>query len=1113
MKTFPRIHSLSALKLRHHQAFDYAFHPLRTDFTGESGCGKSIIADLLQLIFIGPKEFQSATQGLEGERLPDGQNGLLMPGEPLGYAFLNIQLADGEFIVIGVQIENVRPGVRLFVIQASFDFDDRLVPFTEPFTYKNFQDDERVLRLDELADIVEKQGFGLKSYPSVRAYHALLYRNEILPIDLTLSDQTLKTYASIIQAFSRRKSLDPKKPKELQEFLFGNEKAQAFWRQYQNLIKSLQRDEDDYKFDRGKVEQIQEKDAALISLRQRQETYHRAKFDFFKARLNDSFRNRLQAKSILKTAFEHCSDAYSTLLFWRRYCQQQGEKLRNRREPLQQAEQDALAALENSRGPFQRFKTVQGWLLDLRCEALDLPDQFKNQNELNKAKRYYHSLQNLLNGKNLWTSFVDSGWTHGWDAGSEWATQKLLEIQTDFDHRESLLDFSDIHNPDSLGHWAYHYPHSLDRESVSTLMGMVNLSTSKPVLAKIRDQFLPNPDKFFQSLPVTLREIGGFWLDLGGIYEYFPYRDDCFNDLHQPEERKIFLKKWNIDLSGEIKELKKRHSSLEVLRLLLINLENRNDVLAAYTKRDLLNGFSFYGGFGISPEEFNRHFECHANADAIVKTHKEAELKYREARSQVETTETDLGRLTDLFNDFDHAFNSYDKTVEHIEEYLANYIDDFPKPAWKAPKVHLDFKENFQASRTALRERQGALVSLSEWQRLQNAWTQAEQDFSDAEQGYQSAYGTPPELPLPEYSGDLSAWQSNYSVAKVGYETEYKHVVQRFLPDNAHELEGSFDFIDLVRHLFPGLLGQNVTEAGALTRITEQLKEILQRIRELNKRRLNALSELLREVDDARQEIGRSVRHIERFFENEAHIITGGNRVKLSLDPSLSYPIDWIYQFRRELSESEEFAKRFVDQITLEEKLIAAYQACGGILREVKVQDLLNPNSYQQLDFSMVSAHDSDQKNVGSTGQTYAAIALLCIARLSLIGQKKRKGVRFMPIDEAEGLGSNYDMLYQIARTSDYQLVSLSIGLIGAFSEGNQYVYMLQRDFESSEPINYTPFAILSRADLNDLDRLDDTENDEDEFGSGINSTEDHSNEDSREENKNEIQEDNEPTT
>ena len=68
MKKYPRIYSLSTIGIIHHQKNDYIFHPYCTDFIGDSDSGKSIIADLLQLIFVGSSVFRSATIPVKARR-------------------------------------------------------------------------------------------------------------------------------------------------------------------------------------------------------------------------------------------------------------------------------------------------------------------------------------------------------------------------------------------------------------------------------------------------------------------------------------------------------------------------------------------------------------------------------------------------------------------------------------------------------------------------------------------------------------------------------------------------------------------------------------------------------------------------------------------------------------------------------------------------------------------------------------------------------------------------------------------------------------------------------------------------------------------------------------
>ena len=107
MKNYPRIYSLSTLGLIHHYENDYLFHNMRTDFVGDSGSGKSIIADLLQLIFVGSEMFESATRTMDEKRELDGLV-LRTPhkGIDIGYAFLNIEIQSRHYIVIGCYLES-----------------------------------------------------------------------------------------------------------------------------------------------------------------------------------------------------------------------------------------------------------------------------------------------------------------------------------------------------------------------------------------------------------------------------------------------------------------------------------------------------------------------------------------------------------------------------------------------------------------------------------------------------------------------------------------------------------------------------------------------------------------------------------------------------------------------------------------------------------------------------------------------------------------------------------------------------------------------------------------------------------------------------------------------
>lgn len=65
-----------------------------------------------------------------------------------------------------------------------------------------------------------------------------------------------------------------------------------------------------------------------------------------------------------------------------------------------------------------------------------------------------------------------------------------------------------------------------------------------------------------------------------------------------------------------------------------------------------------------------------------------------------------------------------------------------------------------------------------------------------------------------------------------------------------------------------------------------------------------------------------------------------------------------------------------------------------------------------------------------------------------------------MAIDEAEGIGSNFDMLSKIAKRFDYQIISLSINP-NKLKKENQYIYRLTK-IEEEERANHHPSVIFS---------------------------------------------------
>jgi len=92
MSNYPKIYSISTVGVRQHENADYLLHNVRTDFTGNNGLGKSLIADLLQLIFVPLRdEWKPGTEGLDKEERKIETIPLERDWISHAYSFLNIE--------------------------------------------------------------------------------------------------------------------------------------------------------------------------------------------------------------------------------------------------------------------------------------------------------------------------------------------------------------------------------------------------------------------------------------------------------------------------------------------------------------------------------------------------------------------------------------------------------------------------------------------------------------------------------------------------------------------------------------------------------------------------------------------------------------------------------------------------------------------------------------------------------------------------------------------------------------------------------------------------------------------------------------------------------------
>ncbi len=292
MSNYPRIFSLSTIGIKQHFNADYLIHPYRTDFSGESGSGKSMVSDMIQLILVGSGDFASSTKGNK----PREVKGMLLPNKGKstfrGYTFMNIEIKPNQYLVIGAYIESTSNQSQLFIMQRGYDWDEPL-PFNTPVYNRHLIFDDKIFPLNDITSKIEDSGNGILKRFKRSEYHQKLYDIGILSYDLTKKD-ILRSYGSILRSFSRGKGFDVDSY-SLKNFLFGSEDQNSIKSKYENEIRNINTDFHDHKRYSDEINLIKEKRSSIKDVVKRYSSfiklfkdYSRTKFAYWNSQKEEA---------------------------------------------------------------------------------------------------------------------------------------------------------------------------------------------------------------------------------------------------------------------------------------------------------------------------------------------------------------------------------------------------------------------------------------------------------------------------------------------------------------------------------------------------------------------------------------------------------------------------------------------------------------------------------------------------------------------------------------------------------------------------------------------------------------------------------------------------------
>jgi len=1066
MKQYPRIYSISTVGLVHHQEFDYRFHPFRTDFIGESGSGKSMIADLVQLILVGSEVFVCAT---DSTRKPEGM--VLHTekrGKGLGYAFLNIEVAPGQYLVVGSYIETGNSHTQAFIVQAGYDWQN-IQYLSAPLSFNNFLKEEEILPVDLLQEWLGEQGIHSKFWQRYKEFHRILFKEKIVPLDLGSNERLLGDYAGILQSFSRAKTLDTKNSDSLKQFLFGTLDAKKILDSYRSAEKELESVVGEYGSNLKEIERVTQKQKALLELKGLKDQ-------------KDEWQNTWLHKNLLyrKQEAERLEKGAKTKVF-------NYNKATQKHTILKELLKEKIGVIELSVPRLEKrlseanerydkilpsntqLKQVLDWLTEFNCSYEELSNQFKQYKKNQAAKAVLKPFLDELKKKNVETLFDNIPEKRTLTVLNRYIADTIAETNEKLQQKKRLKAFANINDPESLAYWALSQKRAFNKEEESAILHFQDLARQK---SSDFDDYLPKPEELILALSISEKEEKGFWLNLNGVRKYVEYVQEQILDTTDENKIRSYFEQYTTDIEIDIRELEQKHLAYNAIQDIVTASDAQT--LAAYHEKEAILKQLTIPSLDISEERFLEYYEIYQNKNLIQEEFLQARTKKNIAFEELQSANESLRSFQAVSKTISGVENPSNETQVIMDRYLSAYVQ-----VKSDRELSQEVSESFDKAENKVEFFNGY------WETIKNDLSGvvqlpllniegATEELKKAKEDYLKVNAHLPETtalgePMTEPRGDYE----KYFQSETAYNSKYESIIDVYIPSEAYKLKEAKDFEHLSKNLLPeafydAVVGQS--DISIIEAVANYLTRINEKNRQLNTRKIQKIKNLLDEVDEMITHQENTIRRIDNFLKSGAQI-TGGYTARLRKSPAANYPKTWMSTFKEMIEDEQQsnnLENKLGEKIDLAEMMKAAFLSCGGQLSATaSPAKLLDPSSYYELSFAMES--EIGRINKGSTGQIYASVALLCIARLSIISSEEGKSmppaVRIMPIDEAEGLGSNYDMLYDIAQKYDYQLISMSIGPVGKFKDGEQYLYMLHKNMEVEMPVNYTPVAILSDSD------------------------------------------------
>jgi len=1010
--TMPRLYSVSTVCLLKHYNQDYLLHELRTDFTGANGVGKSIIADLFQVVFVADSKYiKFATEGIDKkkrkiESLPY-QSGI-------GYTFFNVEIEENKFVIIGAAIlSQGNVNVKPFIITSSIDFTNKIEHNTFSsekllFCHHFLKTTGEAFTLDDLSRIApDKFGLYVHSFETKdekQKYYDWLYNNELLPINLT-KESNLKSYAKVIQSFSKSKTLDIDNSQSLIEYLFEQDEEEI-GQEYKHQEEDIQKLLHQLKVTQNNINDIASKQKDLSALKGLSECLKQVEHSLAMAEYNLSYKNRESKESAYKKVdteiktkgkrLNQLKAREDTIL-----------RIRNSTTKIAEKQNIAYSELVNRRAAFDRFEKIEKE--ENLLSSLDISSFMKAETEdatrllKESAHFFYESISKSENFLLKYKDFkvVDQKKKEQ----DEWLLNKRLQLS---EREKQLEEFKKVLTEVSDNSFflnALSSTKNLSKSQQSALILLRNLYYGKPTNVTEGTRYTDDAD-LLKTINITPDNSNkGWWLEMGSVNEFIPEHSLLFPDLSKlstinQKQLKDYIEK-ELDLIQDQKEL---YYDLE--------------------KGRMPTGFSEY------------QYDLELSDHTKISNHKlAAEL---------------CGLLDEKITILEHQKKKERDEIEKIKrDYEISIADTEYDSLIKKTGIRKEiFDKRAQRFKSLYSEEQSEIKSIIDnnsalqvnYDRSLLDFNSAKQEFEDKKDSFTNKY---PSIDLPDsvFTGEFDIAQLNNEFSNLSskYLSNYNQTISKYEESKERRSIAVNEQVDARMFSF------DILEQCLLGKKIKTLDEVTGHLEGLNIELLSIADELLKSLvkvfGKTEHYYGRYKKLVEDlndFFKGK--LISNRFYFRIDFNPNPKLEIEWIEHLRKSvkgIASSEAHS-----EMTPEQFIEGFYQNYSGNRNKINVEHLLNPKSYFVLKGKLTDENGKDIP--GSTGESYTAVSLLGIARLSVVQDGTRKGLRFLILEESATLDNvNFGIFPIIAEEYGYQIITMTPRPYAIGEDNGWYIHQL----------------------------------------------------------------------